>query len=295
VTRHRATRRAVIALVAAVAAWLGSGVIASLALTHRTRPRFAEPAPDGFASVHLASSDGLGIGGWWSRDASAPTGVVLAHGNGASRSALIDRARTLRSLGCDVLSISLRAHGDSDGEWNDIGWSARHDVAAAVRALRDAQPERPVVLFGVSLGAAASLFAESEVGELIDGAVLVAPFSDLRLAVRRRTQRYLPPGIEAVAYAGLRFGALFVLPDLERTVPVDAARRLRAEVPLLIAVGSDDSRAPPSDAEAIAEAHPNTQIVELSGAEHEEMNEWDATEGGRAALETFLARFRRTE
>lgn len=277
-------------LIGSVAAWLGSGWIAALALTHRVRAPFAEPAPDGFEPIRLRTTDGLGIGGWWSRDPDAPIGVVLGHGNGASRSALVGRAIHLRAMGCDVLSISLRAHGDSDGEWNDLGLSARHDVTAAVRAMRAANPDRPVVLFGVSLGSAAALFAAAgESAELVDGAVLVAPYADLRTAVRRRTQRYLPPGIEAAAYAALRFGGLLALPNLGAIRPVDAAARLRADLPLLVAVGGSDSRAPRADAEAIAAVHADTVLSELAGAEHEDMNAWDASEEGRAALTTFLA------
>jgi len=31
--------------------------------------------------------------------------------------------------------ISLRAHGDSTGDFNDVGYSARHDVVVAVEFL----------------------------------------------------------------------------------------------------------------------------------------------------------------
>lgn len=231
-------RRLVRVLVGSVATWLGGGWLAALALTHRARAPFAEPAPEGFETIRLRTSDGLGIGAWWSRDASAPIGLVLAHGNGASRTALTKRAIDLRGMGCDVLSISLRAHGDSDGEWNDLGFSARHDIAAAVRTLRAASPARPVVVLGVSLGSAAALFAAAdEASEPIDGMVLVAPYADLRAAVRRRTRRYLPPGIEAVAYATLRFGGRLALPSLDQIRPVEAAARLRPGLPLLVAVG----------------------------------------------------------
>ena len=38
----------------------------------------------------------------------------------------------LASHGYAALMVTLRAHGDSTGEYNDIGWGARADVWAAV-------------------------------------------------------------------------------------------------------------------------------------------------------------------
>ena len=43
--------------------------------------------------------------------------------------------------GYPILMISLRAHGDSTGEFNDIGYGA-HDVVAAVEFLERRHPGR---------------------------------------------------------------------------------------------------------------------------------------------------------
>ena len=63
---------------------------------------------------------------------------------------LVDDARALRGLGWTVLPITVRAHGDSEGRRNDFGWSARHDVEAAVSYL-EARTEAPIVVLGISL------------------------------------------------------------------------------------------------------------------------------------------------
>ena len=60
--------------------------------------------------------------------------------------------------------ISLRAHGDSTGDLNDFGHSARHDVVTAVDWLEHNHPERPVVVWGQSLGAAAAIFTAEAIG-----------------------------------------------------------------------------------------------------------------------------------
>ena len=61
-----------------------------------------------------------------------------------------------------MLLITLRAHGDSTGALNDIGFGARHDVVAAIDFLERCRPGRPIVVHGASLGAAAALFASAE-------------------------------------------------------------------------------------------------------------------------------------
>ena len=56
------------------------------------------------------------------------------------------RAKLVAAEGCATLLISLRAHGDSTGDVNDIGYSARHDVVAAVDFLERRRPGRPVII-----------------------------------------------------------------------------------------------------------------------------------------------------
>lgn len=254
-------------------AYAGVGWATARALTRRARPAFAEPTPEGFEAVRLRTRDGLAVGGWWRSPERPRAVVVLAHGNGASRSALREEAAALVDQGCAVLPISLRAHGDSEGDRNDIGASARLDVIAAVEHARARRPGVPVIVFGSSLGAAAALFAGEELGERVDAYVLVGVFADLRLAVRRRTRRYLPVGVEALAYGALRLGAQIELPELDRNRPVDAARRLPPTTRVLLIAGGADDRAPPSDARAIAAALSNARVVVVEGLDHEDLGE----------------------
>jgi len=100
-------------------------------------------------------------------------------------------------------------------------------VAAAVHWFYARAPNRPIVLYGISLGAAASIFAGVELGALVDGYILVAPYSDLCAATHRRTTRYLPPILDELAYGALLFGAKLSLPHLDRIAP--AARALRPD------------------------------------------------------------------
>lgn len=66
--------------------------------------------------------------------------VLLVHGNRFSRRAMLRVMHWLGEARFTVLVVSLRAHGDSPGEINNMGWSARHDVTAAVAFLQSECP-----------------------------------------------------------------------------------------------------------------------------------------------------------
>ena len=250
--------------------YLGAGYFAAWRLTRRATPRAPETTPPGYEALRLRARDGVGLGAWWRRPADATRAVVLVHGNGASRSEMQDVADALASEGNAVLPVTVRAHGDSEGERNDIGWSARLDVIAAATEAQRRAPDLPVVVYGVSLGAAATVFAAPEL-PWVRAYVLVGIFSDLRAAVRRRTQKYLPWGLEALAYGALRTGGVLALPELPRIAPAAAASQVPA-VPVLLFAGDIDDRAPVSDSELVAAGLSNAEVVVVPGVNHEDLD-----------------------
>ena len=251
---HRARRIGRIAA-CLVALWLLASWIVAYRLTHRHRPPFAEPTPAvtwaKFESARLATSDGHEIGAWYASGRKDAPAVVLIHGNGGSRWNCLTRAETLANAGYAVLLISLRAHGDSTGDFNDIGYSARRDVVAAVEYLERRRPDRPVVVLGTSLGGAAALFAAADLGHRVAGYILESPYRDLKVAVRNRTRNSLPPGLDWLAYQGLLAVSPLVLPDLAKISPHEAITCVPADVPILILAGDEDVSARRDEAQAL--------------------------------------------
>jgi fermentation-respiration switch protein FrsA (DUF1100 family) len=118
-----------------------------------------------YQEVEFVSTDGIRLKGWWiPADAQAPAGtIVYCHGQNRTRIEMLPMAQLGHSLGYNGLAFDLRHQGASDGKFSSVGYWERRDAEGAVRyALDQRHAARPVMLWGVSLGAAASLMAAAE-------------------------------------------------------------------------------------------------------------------------------------
>lgn len=174
-------------LMVLVGIWLAASLAVAYRFTHRQRPIAVEPPPSTawgeVASFQISSSDGEQLGAWFiDGDETLPI-VLFLHGNGACRSNCASSAEILVSNRYPVLMLSLRCHGDSTGEFNDFGYSARHDVLAAVDWLSQHHPEKQIVVWGQSLGSAAAIFAAKQLENRVSGYIFECPYQDLHTAV----------------------------------------------------------------------------------------------------------------
>lgn len=261
------------AVAVAIVIWLGASYAVAVKLTRRAQPQRDEPAaqlPWGtLESLRLSTSDRQELGAWFVEGRKDCPAALILHGNGANRGSCLDEAELAASTGCAVLLITLRAHGDSTGETNDFGFSARHDVLAAVDWLHEKSPDRPIVVWGQSLGSAAALFAAEALSNQIAGYILECPYRDLRTATRNRTRRYLPPILDQLAYSGFLVVAPAVIPNFDEISPLSAAAKVPATVPVLVLAGSADQRATPAEAKAIADAiGARAELVVFPDADH---------------------------
>lgn len=262
------------------AGWLGSSFAVAYRFTHRLEARADEPTPavswGALQALRLQTRDGEDLGAWFVEGRPSRPAVLLLHENWKNRGSRLDQAKMLAGADCSVLLITLRAHGDSTGELNDFGYSARADVVAAVAWLEKKCPRRPLILWGGSLGAAAALFAAAELGQRVNGYILECPYRDLDTAVRNRTRRYLPPVLEWIAYHGLLAVAPAVLPDWHKISPLEAADGIPARVPVLILAGAADTRALPEEARAMQQRlGERSRLVFFDGCEHMQLRDGD--------------------
>jgi pimeloyl-ACP methyl ester carboxylesterase len=269
---RRRARRWLIAVLVLTGLWLVGSLVVARLLTRRKGPRFDEPVPRvawaNFEGVRLQTRDGHDLGAWYAEGSVDGPSVVLLHGNGGHRGHNLSRAELLVGAGCTVLPVTLRAHGDSSGDANDIGYSARLDVVAAVEYLERRRPGRPILVLGSSMGAAAATFASADLGRRVGGYFLEAPYLDLKSAVRNRTSDYLPVGLEWVAYQGLVLVSPLVVPDLDRTSPLLAIGGVPDEVPVMLIAGRHDRKATPEQVGRLLDrvrSHGRLVIFERAG------------------------------
>lgn len=261
--------------------WLGSSAVVTWKLTRRSAPQFAESASGvswGTVEEHrLTTCDGQQIGAWLVRGAPQRGCVLLLHGNGGSRTSMRNVMRLLAAEQLTVMSISLRAHGDSTGEINDFGWSARHDVVEAVRFLETEFPGRPVYVVGRSLGAAAALFAAETLSDRVAGYLIEQPYTDLASATWNRLDNYLPPVLDWIAYGGMRSCAIVLFPiDPSEIAPADRLRSIPKQVPVTIATGSADRHARLTDVrQMFQQVADHARLVVFDGAEHVNLDAYD--------------------
>jgi uncharacterized protein len=269
----RRVRRWLIFTTVVMAVWLLTSLAVAYALTRRHGRRSVEPLPYiadwKLESLRLKTSDGEELGAWFAEGRAEGPSVLVLHGHGGRRSNSLRLGKMLASQGCAVLMISLRAHGDSTGEFDDVGFSARRDVFAAVDFLERRRPGRPVIIDGNSMGSAAAVFAGGELGHRVSAYILESPYQDLKVAVWNRINIRLPVGLSHAAYSGLMLVSPLFLPHLDEICPVRAIGAIPDDVPVLILAGTTDRLARPEEAEALHQkvaAH--GRLVWMPGAGH---------------------------
>jgi dienelactone hydrolase len=113
------------------------------------------PADRGLAYLDVTyhTSDGVTISGWYV-PSSNRAAVVLLHGAGSTRSAVLDHAVVLAHHGYGVLLADARGHGRSGGRAMDFGWYGDRDLAAAVSYLagRPEVDHAKIGAVGLSMG-----------------------------------------------------------------------------------------------------------------------------------------------
>jgi fermentation-respiration switch protein FrsA (DUF1100 family) len=174
-------------------------------------------------------------------------------------------------LGYDGLLFDLRHQGASGGELTTLGYQERLDVIGAVRyALYQQGAARPVILWGVSMGAAAALLAAAESPD-VAAVISDSSFSSLRATVEHHWRLFFhlpsfPIVDEMVYWIAWRGGFRPSDFDLANAV-IRIGNR-----PILFVALQDDRRMPPSIARVLYSraASPLKALIVLPGHRHGE-------------------------
>ena len=217
--------------------------------------------------ITIESHDGLKLAGHLFA-VEKPRGVVLmAHGYRSSAPFDFSGAvQDFNAMGFSCLLMDHRAHGFSEGRHIGFGATERYDVVNWARYCEKRWPDLPVVMDGVSMGAATVLMGCS-VGYPKNVRAIIADcgYTTPGAICRRTLKRWfkLPPF--PVYYAAKVFVKLMAGYDLDGVSTVDAIRKMRREnpIPVLFAHGKKDDFVPPEMSEANYAAFDGDSMAEL--------------------------------
>lgn len=183
------------ALVFVVAVAFGVPYLLSFVVTkavtrsdERNRPETPLTYSAEFENAAFVSSDGNNLSGWYLPREEKNITIVMTHGLFRSRYELLERGIEFWRRGYAVLLYDVRRHGSSTGEFSTIGYNERLDVIAALEFARSRAPTHRIVLLGVSMGAAATLMAASEVGDHADAVIAESSFLSFRHTITHHVE-----------------------------------------------------------------------------------------------------------
>lgn len=169
------------------------------------------------------------------------------------------------SLGHNLLMIDQRSHGESEGKTITFGARESRDVLGWIDYCNKRFGEVPILLYGVSMGAATVLIASGErLPENVKGVIADCPMSSA-LEIIKLVAAGMGPG---ASFAGLlaRISARMHGFSVVENTPVKAVAR--AEVPILLLHGDEDDFVPYYMSEKIAAANPKIQFESFKCRPH---------------------------
>ena len=279
-------RAAIIVLVLALAGGLGfSWYVGGVLIEPAMHPVAPAPPALGASDVTFPSESGSTIHAWYSRGTPGKGAVLLLHGVGADRSAMLGRALFLHALGYSVLAIDFQAHGESAGKHITVGDLESWDVVAASDYLHRALPEERVGAIGVSMGAAAIVLAKKPLA--LSAVVLESMYPTIEDALDDRMVMALGEwGPVCTPLLTLQLKPrLGIYPS--RLRPIESVARIGA--PLLIIHGVEDrhTRIEEARRELAAAVEPKA-MWEVPGAAHVDMQDFLGAEYERR-IDAFFA------
>lgn len=205
-----------------------------------------------FETHHFPGSGGCQLEAWHIPCAEEHQPLfLLFHGYAASKASLLATAHRLHTPGCSILMVDFYGSGGSSGSGTTIGYHEGEDAAAAFRYASARWPDRPIVLYGLSMGGAAVLRAVAVEGAAPAALVVESTFDTLLNTVRHRFRAMkLPPWPLAellVFWGGVRGGFNAFAHN-----PAEYATRVRC--PALVLCGGDDQRVSPAESRRLYNA-----------------------------------------
>lgn len=222
-----------------------------------------------YTPVTLTTKDSIKLDAWYFKTTRPPLGtVILFHGHLSKKSSVLDESIGFRQLGYNTLLVDLRAHGSSGGNTCTVGYLEGEDVKLAYDYVKNTG-EKNIVLWGISMGAAAVTKAMNDYPLQPSKIILEMPFASILQAAEGRIKMMGLPGeplAALVAFWGSVEQGIWVY-DMK---PAEFAKKIT--VPTLLQWGKNDPRVLQNETDQVYQSLAGKkQLVVYENAAHESL------------------------
>ncbi len=214
--------------------------------------------------------------------------IILLHGIGASRYAMIEFAARLSAEGFNCVLYDSRANGESGGVNCTFGYFEKRDVQYVIDAIQRRYPLcGPIGIYGNSLGASVAIQAMGVDSRICCG-VVESPFATLREVIHDYFQQKFLVPLPCIPDAALERSERIAQFVVDSVRPEQSARSITH--PVMVAHGTDDANIDISYGRRVfnAIACPYKRFRRIEGGTHNDL----AAAGGIIYENDVLAFFR---
>lgn len=248
-------------------------------------------AQEPFEEVSIRSHDGLTLKANYYHVADGAPVEICCHGyKGNAIRDFSGQWQIAKSLGHNLLLIDQRCHGRSQGHTITFGILEQRDVVGWIDYVNSRFGKVPVVLCGVSMGAATVLMVSGrELPENVKAVIADCPYDAPSNIIKKVLGQDMGMPVKVV-YPLIRFGGmLYGRFNLNADSPVEAVRR--SKLPILLIHGNDDRFVPYDMSRNIHAAAPEKITFRtIEGAGHA-LNYVKDPEGYTAHAVEFLKKY----
>lgn len=107
-----------------------------------------------YRDKYIQSNDGLKLHAYeFNQDSNI--WVIVVHGYSSEGREMYGTTKSFYNMGYNVLTIDLRGHGLSEGDYIAMGWDDRLDIIQWAKGIVEDNSDSKIILYGVSMGAVA--------------------------------------------------------------------------------------------------------------------------------------------
>ena len=140
-----------------------------------------------YDTVQLTMANGKKLEAWYMKADSAKGTVILFHGLNSNKGNVTGEAFEFNSFGYNTMLVDIRAHGNSDGVVNTLGYNESEEVKLAFDHISK-KGEKNIILWGMSLGAVIITKAIWQYDIKPQKIILEMPFDRLQDHIRARAR-----------------------------------------------------------------------------------------------------------